>query len=343
LHYAHFPHPAWVERVGAFGWTGVDLFFVLSGFLISRQLFRSIAATGTFSLRTFYWKRALRILPAYLVVLGAYFCFPVMHEREALPSLVRFVTFTQNFGLDLRTSGTFSHAWSLCIEEQFYLILPLVLLGLLAIRAGRRAAWLLPALFALGLVARALVYEAKLAPIEGDESFAVAWYQWIYYPTWSRLDGLLVGIAIAAIHEFRPALRTKMLAHGERFFVLAIVLWGVSWWRCADADSLVSSVLSFPAISIVYGLLVLAALSPSSNLARTGSQITRSIATLSYALYLSHKASIHVTQAALVRAGLAANGSSMFVCCVLASILVALALHLAVERPCLRWRDRNRG
>ena len=120
-HYRLFAHPEWVDSVGAFGWTGVDLFFVLSGFLISRQLFRSIATRGTFSLREFYFKRLLRIVPAYLVVLAAYFCLPSIHERESLPPLWRFLSFTQNIGLDLRTSGTFSHAWSLCIEEHFRL------------------------------------------------------------------------------------------------------------------------------------------------------------------------------------------------------------------------------
>ena len=348
-HYRLFAHPAWVERVGAFGWTGVDLFFVLSGFLISRQLFRAIASTGSFSLREFYFKRALRILPAYLVVVAGYFLFPWLHEREALPSLWRFLTFTQNFGLDLRTSGTFSHAWSLCIEEQFYLLLPLCLLALIAVRAGQRASWLLGLMFAMGLVARGLVYLKQLTPLGDSDGFAVAWYQWIYYPTWGRLDGLLVGIALAAIYEsresresraFRPALRAALTAHGHWLLALAVALWAVTFWLFAEPESLTASVLAFPAIAIVYGLLVVAALSPTGLLARHSSRLTHWLATLSYSLYLTHKASIHVAQHQLAKTGLDASGNAMFVCCIAASLLGALALHLAVERPFLRWRDR---
>jgi len=340
FHYRVFAHPAWVQRAGAFGWTGVDLFFVLSGFLISRQLFCSIARNGTFSLREFYFKRLLRILPAYFVVLACYFCFPWIHEREALPPLWKFLTFTQNLGLDLRTSGTFSHAWSLCIEEQFYLVLPLVSLALLAIRAGRRAFWLLPLIFALGFITRALVHLNRLTPLNDEVSAGFAWYEWIYYPTWSRLDGLVVGIALAALHEFRPTLRATLTAHGHRLLALAIVLWIVTYWLFVEPESLTASVVAFPAIAIVYGVLLLAALSPSCFLARHSSRFTHWLAKLSYALYLTHKACIHIAQQQLAKAGLAANGNAMFVCCVAASLLGALVLHLAVERPFMRWRDR---
>jgi peptidoglycan/LPS O-acetylase OafA/YrhL len=218
-HYRLFGHPAWIDRAGAFGWSGVDLFFVLSGFLISRQLLRA-----PFSLREFYFKRLLRIQPAYLVVLAAYFCFPSIHEREALPPLWRFLTFTQNFGLDISTSGTFSHAWSLCIEEQFYLLLPLVLLIVPRV-------WLLPLLFAGGLAARGIVHRHHVI---GE----LAWYQWIYYPTWGRLDGLLVGIALAAVEVFRPATWARLMAHGSRLLPLALLLWLAAAWCFGEPESL---------------------------------------------------------------------------------------------------------
>lgn len=296
-HYQLFGHPAWVERVGAFGWTGVDLFFVLSGFLISRQLFHSIATTGSFSLQDFYFRRALRILPAYLVVVACYFSFPWMHEREALPALWKFLTFTQNLGLDLRSSGTFSHAWSLCIEEQFYLVLPLCLLALLAIRAGRRAAWLLPLVFFAGVLARALVYLMHVAPLRADASFEVVWYEWIYYPTWSRLDALLDGIAIAALHELRPDLRRTMTGFGNSPLALGIVLWIATWCLFVDPQSLTASVAAFPAIAIVYGLFAVAALSPACFLALHG------VARHALVRALSHTQGLHPRDAASTSEG----------------------------------------
>ncbi len=329
-HYRLFAHPGWIDRVGAFGWTGVDLFFVLSGFLISRQLFRSLATHGTLSLREFYFKRLLRIVPAYVVVLAAYVCLPAIHERESLPPLWRFMTFTQNIGLDLHTSGTFSHAWSLCIEEQFYLVLPLALL-LFARRRG--AIWLLPLVVVAGLVVRALVHQDQV--VDG-----FTWYEWIYYPTWSRLDGLVIGIVLGAIYELRPALRERLHAGGPERLVLAVVLWFAAAWLFDDPQSLWASVIAFPAIALIYGLLVSAALSPSSILARSSSRVTEQLATLSYALYLTHKATIHVTQSALTTLGLPTDGGAMFLACAAASLLVASALHVAVERPFLRWRDR---
>ncbi len=336
-HYALFDHPAWVERVGAFGWTGVDLFFVLSGFLIARTLLDAIAQQGRFSLRDFYARRALRILPAYFVVLACYFALPQMHEREALPPLWKFLSFTQNFGLDLRSSATFSHAWSLCIEEQFYVLLPLVLLA----TRGRPRAYSLLLVFALGFVARGLVYARQLTP--HAPGFELEWYEWIYYPTWSRLDGLLVGIALAAAYVVssrapRAAERARASPARARAPAVARVQPAL---RRAGVAGRVDPCLSLRSPRFVYGLLVASALGASCFLARHRSRVTeRARARWSYALYLTHKATIHVVQRALAKTGIAVAGNTMLVCCMIASLLVAYALHLAVERPFLRWRDR---
>lgn len=119
-----FAHPAELRSWAAFGWTGVDLFFVLSGFLITSQLLE-VQARGPINLTGYFLKRGFRILPAYWLVLAVYFLIPAWRETESPAPLWKYLTFTQNLGLDTVNNRTFSHAWSLCIEEQFYLALPL--------------------------------------------------------------------------------------------------------------------------------------------------------------------------------------------------------------------------
>lgn len=119
--------PAWLADTVVFCWTGGDLFFVLSGFLIASQLFTQIKQQQRFSLKNFFVKRFFRILPAYWVTLALYFGLPFFREKETIAPLWKFLTFTQNLGLDLKTSRAFSHAWSLCVEEHFCLFLPLLL------------------------------------------------------------------------------------------------------------------------------------------------------------------------------------------------------------------------
>lgn len=101
FHYGRlFPHPEWTNTISKFGWSGVDLFFVLSGYLIASQLFQKITQYKEISLKEFFIKRFFRIIPAYLVVVAVYFCFPLVRERESLTPLWKYLTFTQNIGLD---------------------------------------------------------------------------------------------------------------------------------------------------------------------------------------------------------------------------------------------------
>lgn len=83
--------PEWLPNVASFGWTGVDLFFVLSGFLISSQLFSQIKNRQSISLKTFFVKRFFRIIPAFLVTVSLYFFLPFFREKEALPPLWKFL------------------------------------------------------------------------------------------------------------------------------------------------------------------------------------------------------------------------------------------------------------
>jgi peptidoglycan/LPS O-acetylase OafA/YrhL len=121
--------PRFLRPVQDLGWIGVDLFFVLSGYLISSQLLRPYARSEVFSVRIFFLRRAFRVLPAFLVVLALYLSFSTFRERPNLPDFWRFLTFTMNFGL--QAPAAFSHAWSLCVEEHFYLVFPFLVLWLM--------------------------------------------------------------------------------------------------------------------------------------------------------------------------------------------------------------------
>lgn len=337
-HYGLFAHPPWIESIGAFGWIGVDLFFVLSGYLIADQLFRSQARTGTIGLRAFYLRRAFRILPAYSVMVALYFLFPIIQERATIAPVWKFITFTLNLGLDLRKHGTFSHAWSLCVEEHFYLFLPLILLGLQRLRvwnAGR----LLGALVVVGLVWRTWAWHVGV-PVELRGEHAAVWFQWLYYPTPSRLDGLLVGITIAAAMRYRLA-RIEHLRLSAMAWLLcggAVLL--LAWWLTKDRYGLLGSVAIFPLVALGFGCWLMAMLQPNFQLANKATWLTRNLAELAFSLYLTHKAAIHCTQEWLASDALPVDGSAMFFCCVLASMMAALTLRFAVERPFLALRDR---
>lgn len=339
-HYSLFGHPPGLyDCLGSWGWTGVDLFFVLSGYLIGGQLFAKIARDQPVSYGEFYVKRSLRILPAYFAVLLLYFTIPAFTERSHLPPLWRFLTFTQNFGLDLSTEGAFSHAWSLCIEEQFYLFLPLLIIGLTALHAGKKAVWIIPALFLFGFAVRGFIWYDVL-PKQPD--FGKAYYEFIYYPTWSRLDGLLAGVALSAFYYFQPAAWQRLTRHGNRILLIALALVAGAWFISHDDNQyeLRGAIFGYPAISIAYGVLVLAALSPTSILYRYSSIITRTIATLSYAIYLTHKQLIHLTHEALHRYNIGDDTYVSFWISTAVGLAGGWLLHLLVEKPFLRLRDK---
>lgn len=338
-HYRMFAHPHWIDKTMGFGWAGVDLFFVLSGYLISTPLFARMSQGKPISVPEFFIKRVLRIIPLYLVVLSIYFLIPAFWERQALPPLWKFLAFTQNFGFDIKNYGTFSHVWSLCVEEHFYLFFPLTLLALLHYRIWRKGWVLLLALFIFGFVIRFISWYALVAPHSGQDNFGVIWYKYIYYPTYNRLDGLLAGVAIAALFTFKPRIKAQIVKYGNQILVLGILVLTGAWFLCEDQHRFYATIFGFPVVSIGYGVLVIAALSPTCVLFRYKSRTTTLIAKLSYALYLSHKGVIHLVHPQFEKLGIDPKGNLMVLLCFATALLGAYILNKVVERPFLQWRQ----
>lgn len=330
--------PKWLPDTASFGWTGVDLFFVLSGFLISVQLFAQIKQGTVISFKSFFLKRFFRIIPAFLVTVGIYFCVPVFREKESLPPLWQFLTFTQNLGLNLKEHGTFSHAWSLCVEEHFYLCLPLILILLQYTQKIKHGYFLLIGLFVFGLAIRYYSFNhLYLAHVE-DESSWVYWYKYIYYPTYTRLDGLLVGVSIASLYQFAPNIWQKVAQYGNWFIVLGIAVLSAAYFLCEDQQTFAASVFGFPLVALGYGCIVIGAVSPSCFLYQNASRLTTFIASISYALYLTHKGVIHLTHYTL--ADYALNSNLLLLICMVTCVLAAYLLHLAIEKPFMRLREK---
>ncbi|MES2478503.1 MAG: acyltransferase [Bacteroidota bacterium] len=330
--------PEWLPDFAKFGWTGVDLFFVLSGFLISSQLFEQINQEQKISFSTFFLKRFFRIVPAFLFTLGLYFCFPVFREKESLPPLWKFLTFTQNFSLNLRNSGTFSHAWSLCVEEHFYLVLPLLLIVLQRSNGIKKSFWLVLLLFSLGFSARIFSYNHFYLPDIDSENAGVHWYQYIYYPTYNRLDGLLVGVSIAAMVKFRPIFWSKISDYGHVFLIVGLGILTGAYYLCYEQQTFNASVFGFPLIAVGYGCMLMGAISPGSFLYKWNSTLSSLIASLSYAIYLTHKGIIHMTHQFLSNYNL--NDNLLLLICIATCLAAAILLHFSIEKPFMLLRKK---
>jgi peptidoglycan/LPS O-acetylase OafA/YrhL len=332
-HYNGFvAHGSIFGFIGEVGWAGVDLFFVLSGYLIGNQLLAPAARGEALSLKTFFARRLLRTLPNYYVVLAVYLLLP--HSPIAGKSMApvwRYLSFTQNIGLHY--GETFTHSWSLCIEEQFYLVLPLAVLALVGTRRSPRLLWCaLLAAIGAGIATRGINF------MNGEEAFSAP----AYYSSFARFDELLPGVAIAMLKNFHPRLFARILKHGNALLAAGIVmaaavLVGVR----SDAPNLfLTSTFGFSLVAMSFGLLTLSALSASSLLNRVRIPGAASLALWSYAVYLVHKPVFMALRPELERRGIDPGAPLTILAVMAAGILGGWLLYRLVETPFMRLRAR---
>jgi peptidoglycan/LPS O-acetylase OafA/YrhL len=323
-------------RVDRFGWIGVDLFFVLSGYLIGGQLLAPLARDQRINLGRFFARRALRIMPAYFAVLAIYFLLPSWREYpEMSQPLWKFLLSIQNVALHGGTA--FSHAWSLAVEDQFYLCLPFILL---LVNRWSRGAIIIPCVIVFG----GILLRTFLAWQNPAADFGVSFrgfQAWIYYPTWTRLDPLVFGVALVAIEKFRPAWWQRLMNCAPWLWLpgVALIAFGLYLGE-GDYLSVAAAIWQFPLIALGMAALLICALSPRLPFRRVAIPGAAFIASIAYSAYLIQKLVIHFVAQFCTAHDIALTSLLALVLVEICVYAAAAVLFLAIERPFLQLRHR---
>jgi peptidoglycan/LPS O-acetylase OafA/YrhL len=322
--------PEFISKPGLFGWAGVDLFFVLSGYLIFSIIFRE-EERGTFNWLRFYTKRALRIWPAYYFSLLVCAVLGIFQLR--LVDYWPFLLFLQNYfeTLPNLNGGVY---WSLAVEEHFYLIAPALLLSTALFKQ-----WRLQILICLVLAPLWIRTYAYFFQADSVWHF----YVYLYFPTHCRFDTIATGVLCAYLLKFRQDI-VRVIAPWLPFIAGSLLLLAAisteSLSRYEQSPSASGGIVGFSAVALFFGSVVL--LSQTHRIFdRLGHGIFRLFAYLSYSMYLYHIISLHYL-AQLFGDGPAGPFKVLLhaICFLLFTTLLGAVSYFGIERYFLTMKQR---
>jgi peptidoglycan/LPS O-acetylase OafA/YrhL len=312
------------------GYTGVDVFFVLSGFLITSLLLQEWGDTGRISLRKFYMRRALRLFPALVVLLlvlgiGVKVFGLYLHVTAATMLSSLFYVANWVVAYDAFDMGALHHTWSLSVEEQFYILWPLILIGML--RVGLKPRVILAAIgsiIAFVFLERLLLWEGVVL---SKDRFG--------HGLDTRADSLLIGCALAVLLYYRmlPS-NARAITIYRSLGVLGaafLVYWNV--WTPSHAAFLYYG--GCTAIAVASSFVVLALQFPVAAPIRLvlESPFLVWIGRLSYSLYIWH-------YPMFILAKQFADWPSVLAVQFGLSVVTASVSYYLVEQPALRFKKR---
>jgi peptidoglycan/LPS O-acetylase OafA/YrhL len=312
--------PDWLHPFTRYGSLGVNLFFVLSGFLVSGLLFAEYKKLGGISIRRFYVRRAWKIYPPFYLLLA----FTYLYSRYGMGwKMPERMIFAEVFFLQNYFPGHWNHTWSLAVEEHFYIVLPLVLLAF--VRANQLAINPFRAIPVLVAAVVVTVFVCRAANFLLWPQFDIHTHT---FPTHLRVDALFFGVLLSYWHHFHSlqglrSYRYALIATGLATFG-ALLLSGESptFFTCVTAPTLEY----LASAAVLVGVLL-------CDMPRN--RITGSLAALgsySYSIYLWHMAIIYWVDAPWnVKAPLYLVGA----------LVLGIAMALVWELPTLKVRDRH--
>jgi peptidoglycan/LPS O-acetylase OafA/YrhL len=337
--FRHTEISALLRRVG---WIGVDLFFVLSGFLISGLLFSEYKKRRTISLKRFYIRRGLKIYPAFYVFLFltglvSYFIF---HKTATPAYYFHDVFFIMNY-----EHGVWDHTWSLGVEEHFYIFLPIFLLVVARYSSNRRdpfriLPWTTLAVGLLCIVSRAISVDF------GTPNFKMA-----YIASHNRMDALFFGVLLGYFYHFRPSMLEGLMRPRINCMVigaLSAFLLSFAYFFPLEEQSNLFSTIGYTFIYLGFGGVLLLALYVHGILPRGIAWVAERVGSAfafigvySYSIYLWHgpadawfpglmRRTIHFPTS---RAG-------VFAAYFISSLAIGIVMSRLIEYPILHLRDR---
>lgn len=316
-----------------FGWTGVDLFFVLSGFLIGGLLFSELSRSGAVDVKRFLIRRSFKIWPAYYVLLAfVILATPVSASR--LSTFAPHAFHLQNYFRDVPL-----HTWSLAIEEHFYLALPL-LLYILASCTRRDPNRLFSAIIGMTLAVVATCLTLRLiggVPVE-DLARRLS-------PTHVRADSLFWGVFLAALYHLKPDWFATVARHRKSLLVLAVLLISPMLFLSIETSVFVTT-WGYVFLYLGYGCLIVAAVSAPDRVAPSlPGRALVFVGASSYSIYLWHWHLSNLLKAAAARAYPSGMPPALWWLLLMALYIVAAIaagwfMGRLVEVPMLKLRDR---
>ncbi|MBI4955717.1 MAG: acyltransferase [Myxococcales bacterium] len=325
---------------------GMDLFFVLSGFLIGSILLRSLRQSGTQDLRRFYVRRIFRTFPSYYVVLTILaLTLPLTALQRQ--HLVFEYTYLTNFLPLHRPQVIMFWGWSLALEEQFYLAVPILFFVLHRMKSERARIVLLVVLWAAALVVRLSIYFA----FRPWNDFIL--YGAVYFRTYTRFDTLVMGILLAFVEQRYRSEIGAWLRHPLHRAILGVTALTCLWLLLRPGIfgpnhvQLVHIFTWGTVTSVMYFCLLLLLLHGDGWVHRAlALPVFRRTATLGYGVYLVHIPLIDQVLVPVAHWAVERGVSlTLFWPVALAAVLAAsfaigYALHVLVEKPSLRLRER---
>jgi peptidoglycan/LPS O-acetylase OafA/YrhL len=353
----HGPASPILSRIG---YSGVDLFFVLSGFLISNLLFQEYQKQDTIRLSRFFLRRAMKLYPSFYLLIGlsVIYCL-IWHSPLSERKLLGELFFVQNY-----LGSMWGHTWSLAVEEHFYIFLPLMLALMLKFhKTADNPFWAIPYLF-LGLAVGCLglrLLTAHYHFIAGQASrIQPSGPDWILAPnsdfgvfrfllfgtgdsyTGLRCDSLFFGVFLGYFHNFRPQILSKLMSFPWRFLVSLVGILCLAPLAFFSLDSQFTRTVGFTLLYIGFGTMLMLAIykEPGRKVVEAG-MFARGIALIgvySYTIYLWHFPLIVLFQP--VARHWITNEYALFAIYFAASILVGVVVAKLIEIPILKLRDR---
>lgn len=324
------PEPGWIPvAVQTGGWVGVDLFFVLSGFLISGLLFREYSASGGIRLGRFLARRAFKIYPSFHVMLVC-----TVAVRLALPqplpsrAVLAEALFLQNY-----LGGLWDHTWSLAVEEHFYLGIAILFAILLHRRPGDADPFTaIPSVF---LAMAAGCQAARLLNLLEGVDYTHMRY---LFPTHLRIDSLMFGVLLSYLGRYRNLGRLTdripapvLLASGAALLAPAF-MFPLEKYRLVSVAGVVPFYLGS-------GAVILAAVRLRDAPCRL-LRILASAGAASYSIYLWHMPVMDWGWRLVWALSRTESYPAYASVCLAGSIAVGIVMNKIVEWPMLRVRER---